>query len=129
MLKHEFARFLLTGATNTLVSYSVYLLINLWVPYALAYTLAYGFGIFFSYWLNTRWVFQTRASMKSFLVFPSVYAVQYALSMVLLHILIERMGLSEQWAPLLVIVITSPVTFLMARYIIKPSATTTEKLR
>lgn len=119
MLKSEFARFLLTGATNTAASYSVYLLLQLWLPYGLAFTMAYVFGVFFSYWLNTRWVFRTKASLKSFLAFPSVYIVQYLCNMVLLYVLVDHWGASQQWAPLVVIVATIPVTFLMSRYIIK----------
>lgn len=122
-LKKEFGRFLIVGCANTAFAYSLYFLFNIWLYYQLAYALAYLAGIFFSYWLNTRWVFKTAMNWKSFFSFPLVYVFQYSMNAVLLHVLVEMLDLSEWLSPFLVIIVSIPVTFVLSRYVIKPVAT------
>jgi putative flippase GtrA len=118
-LKEEFGRFLVAGAINAAFSFSLYFLFNLFVHYQLAYVLAFGGGILFSFWLNSRWVFRAAMNWKTFLAFPLVYLFQYGFGAVLLHILVETLGMSEWWSPLLVIALSVPVTFVMSRFVLK----------
>ena len=115
--KSEFARFLLAGGINTAFSYSLYFLFNLVVHYQLAYWLAFVAGVLFSYWLNSRWVFTTTMNWKTFLSFPLVYVFQYGIGAVLLYVLVEQLSMSEWWAPLVVILFSVPVTYVMSRFI------------
>jgi putative flippase GtrA len=118
-LKEEFGRFLVAGGINTAFSFSLYFLFNLFVHYQLAYWLAFVGGILFSFWLNSRWVFRAEMNWKTFLAFPLVYLFQYGFGAVLLHILVEMLGMSEWWSPLLVIALSVPVTFVMSRFVLK----------
>jgi putative flippase GtrA len=94
----------------------------LWLcPYGLAYTISYAAGIFISYWLNAKFVFQERLSIGHALQYPIVYLVQYLLGLSLLFLLVEVVHLSEIVSPLLVIVVTVPITFLLSRYLIRRS--------
>lgn len=119
MIKRELLRFLVTGSINTLASWLVYLTLNKVMPYTLAYTGAYAFGTVFTYYLNTRWVFRVPMSWKTFLQFPSVYVVQYGLGVMLVWGLVETWPVLEPVAPLVVVLGTLPVTFLMSRFILK----------
>lgn len=122
MVKHEFSRFLLVGLTNTAFSYSLYLLLDLFLPYKIAWSAAYVAGIMFSYYLNARWVFRSAMDWKSFLAFPMVYLVQYGIGILCLHVLVEQLFIPEKVAPLIVIVLTIPVTFILSRFIVKKGA-------
>lgn len=134
--KHEFLRFLVTGTINTGASWVVYLvvrhlLVALQVPPItlttnlaigtdkLAFTVAYVFGVVFTYYLNSRWVFRVQMSWRSFLQFPSVYVVQYSVGIVLMHLLVDRLAFPVDFAPLAVIVLTMPVTFVLSRFVLK----------
>jgi putative flippase GtrA len=117
-LKEEFGRFLVAGAINTALSFSLYLIFNLYFHYQLAYWLAFFLGILFSFWVNSRWVFRAAMNWKTFLAFPFVYLFQYFFGAVLLHILVEMLGISEWTSPIVVIVCSVPVTFLMSRYVL-----------
>lgn len=119
MLSREMLRFLVTGSINTVFCWGVYLLLNLIVPYPVAYTGAYMVGTVFSYFLNTRWVFKVPMNWRTFLQFPSVYIVQYGLGVVLVWGMVETWPVLEPVAPLLVVGMTLPVTFLMSRFILK----------
>ena len=118
-LKGEFGRFLVVGGINTAFSYVLYFLFNLAFHYQVAYALAYMGSVLFSYWLNSRWVFRTAMNWKTFLSFPLVYIFQYSFGALLLHVLVGLLGMSEWWSPLLVIILSVPVTFLMSRFILK----------
>jgi len=120
LLKKEFGRFLVVGCLNTAFAYALYFFLNHWLHYQLAYALAYVAGIFFSYWLNTNWVFKTAMTWRSFFSFPLVYVFQYSLNAVLLHLLVERLKMSEWLSPVLVIVVSIPVTFALSRFVIRP---------
>ncbi len=118
-MRAEFTRFLLVGATNTLFSYVLYLLLLLVVPYWPAYTLSYGAGIVLSYFLNVHFVFKKRVSLASFLKFPFVYLIQYSLGSLVLWLLVKHGGIDEKWAGALVSIVTIPVTFLASRFVLK----------
>jgi len=117
-MRAEFTRFLLVGATNTLFSYLLFLLLFLAMPYMSAYTLSYCAGIVLSYFLNVRFVFKTRVSLASFLQFPLVYLIQYSLGALVLWLLVHA-GMDARLAMAGVIVVTIPVTFLASRFVFK----------
>ena len=119
-IKRDALRFVVGGGLNTAVSYSMYLLLNLVLPYMYAYGIAYVMGILFSYVLSAKWVFRVGMSWKTFALFPLVYAVQFSLTSGLVWLLVEKAHISETLAPLLAIGAALPVTFLMSRYILKP---------
>ncbi len=118
-MRAEFTRFLLVGATNTLFSYVLYLLLLFVLPYIAAYTLSYCAGIVLSYFLNVHFVFKKRVSLASFLKFPFVYLIQYGLGALVLGLLVEQVGIDKKWAGACVSIVTIPVTFLASRFVLK----------
>lgn len=120
-MRWEFARFLLVGASNTLLSWVLFVVLVRFMPYLAAYTLAYAAGIVNSYFLNVRFVFKERISFASFLKFPLAYLLQYALGMFLMWLLADKLGMQPESAMVLVVCVTIPVTFLANRIILKTS--------
>ncbi len=114
----RFIRFLLAGGFNTGLTYAMYLLLLQWVSYLPAYGISYVLGIVVSYVLNSRVVFHTAMSLTGMLKFPLVYLVQYAMGSVLLWLLVERLGMSRDYALLPVIIITVPLTFALTRWVL-----------
>lgn len=115
----EFFRFLLVGLSNTLVSYVVYLLLLPFLPYLYAYSISYCVGIVNSYFLNVLFVFKKQVSLRSFLKFPLVYVLQYALGAIILWLLVGQLGTQPGLAYTMVLIVTIPVTFLTSRFILK----------
>ena len=118
-IQGEFLRFLVVGAAQTALSYGLYFALNLFLPYPIAYSIAYAFGIIISYFLNVFFVFRTKVSLAGFLKFPLVYVVQYLLGLLLLWFFVARFGLDPSWAMLCVIAISVPATFLFSRFLLK----------
>lgn len=121
MLRAEFVRFLLVGATNTAFSYVLFVLLYTLMHhqhYQLAYALSYAAGIVLSYFLNVHFVFRTQRSLAGFLRFPFVYLIQYSLGALVLGVLVQA-GLDPKLAMAGVIVVTTPVTFIASRFVLK----------
>lgn len=117
--KREFYRFILWGAINTLSGYLIYVLLLLFLPYLVSYSLAYILGIFISYFLNSKFVFKRELRLSRALTYPLVYVTQYVLGVISLYLLVEVFKLNKLLAPLLVVLITIPVTFFLSRRVVK----------
>jgi putative flippase GtrA len=115
----EVFRFLIGGVLNTVVGYSVYLLLFHWVRYEVAYAIAYITAIAVSYVFNAMFVFRQPMRARSALYYPLVYLAQFLLGLILLKVLIGVIHVSAWLAPLLVSVLTIPMTFLLSRIIVR----------
>lgn len=112
------ARFLASGVLNTLSTLLLYwLLLALLSPQA-AYAVSFAIGVILSYVLNLRFVFRERHSTKKVLLFPLVYLATYALGAGVLQVAIHRLSVPAAVAPLLSIVCTLPVSFLLIRWLL-----------
>jgi len=117
----SFAKFVLVGAINTAASYALFVALELVLPYVAAYAIAYVAGIVLSYVLNTGLVFKVPRSWSTFLRFPLVYVVQFALGSGIIIALVESFAMSPRIAALIAIFATIPVTFLAARFVLRPT--------
>ncbi|MEP7097600.1 MAG: GtrA family protein [Dokdonella sp.] len=113
-----FVRFLLGGASTTVISYVAYLLLMIWLPYLAAYAIAFAVGIAWSYFANTLFVFRRRPTVARALAFPIVYLAQYLAGSMLLVVLIDDVQLPAKFAPLVVVVVTLPLTYVLSRWVI-----------
>lgn len=118
LTENRIFRFLVTGTLNTIVTFGIYVALKTVFDYQIAYFLSYASGIVFSYLMNALFVFKKRVSLQTFIRFPLVYVVQYISGAVLLELLVHMLGLSVTFAPLFVIVLTLPLTFLLSRFVL-----------
>ena len=118
MVRTEFPRFLLVGGFNTVMSYIIYRILLLILPYMLAYTIAYACGIVISYFLNAMFVFRTQPNFKDFVKFPAIYIFQYFFGAVLLQVVVSFGLTSKEAGMLLVIFLSIPITFLLTRILL-----------
>lgn len=117
-LRGQALRFLAGGAFNTAATYLLYLLLQRLINYQAAYAISFLAGIALAYAINLGWVFRSAHTTKKALAFPLVYLAQYALGALLLALLVERLGVPQQVAPVVVIVVTIPITFVLSRYVL-----------
>lgn len=112
-------RFVLAGGSTTAVSYALYLLLlALDLPPTPAYVIAYIAGIGWSYAVNALWVFRAPMHWRSFFRYPLVYLVQAVASVALFKLLIGPLAVAPWLAPLVVVVATIPLTYVLSRAII-----------
>jgi len=113
----SFVRFLVSGVFNTAVTYGLYLILIMFLSYPFSYTIAYLAGILIAYLLNRFFVFKSHQGFISVLLLPIIYAVQYCMGLIVLWCWIEVLLLNEKIAPLVAVVITLPITFLLSKMV------------
>ena len=115
----EFSKFIFFGVVNAALSYVIYVILVFFLAYPTAYTIAYLAGIFISYYLNSRFVFKSEMRLTKAMQYPVVYIVQYVIGISLLYLLVELCEINKVIAPVFVVIVTIPVTFVLSRFIIK----------
>ncbi len=111
-------RFFAGGVATTVVSYAAYLALLQFMPYQRAYFVAYVLGIAVAYVINSVLVFRVPLSRGRFIVYPLIYLFQYAVQAGLLAIGVEVVGLPVKLAPLAVIVLMIPVSYVLNRLVL-----------
>ena len=115
---NQFVRFVVTGSVNTGLTYLIYVGLVMFMPYGVAYTVTTAVGIWVSYLLNARYVFRRKLSLAAALQYPMVYFVQYVAGLLLLYLLVEKAGFHKLLAPLLIVCVSVPLTFILSRHIL-----------
>jgi putative flippase GtrA len=118
-INRGFYRFVFWGGVNTLVSYLIYAFLLQFLPYLAAYTVAYILGIFISYFLNSKYVFKQKLSLRKAAQYPLVYLTQYLLGTILLYVLVQVLLINKLVAPALIVLLTIPVTYFLSRRIVE----------
>ncbi|WP_420916814.1 GtrA family protein [Paenibacillus thiaminolyticus] len=115
----ELLGFVVVGLLNTTLTYLMYLFFLNYTQYSIAYTVSFIIGIIFSYFINTIFVFRVKINIKKLFQFPVVYIVQYLINLLLTFIYVNYLGIDANFALLLSLIITIPLTFIMSRFILK----------
>lgn len=111
--------FLVGGGLNTGCTYCLYLMLSYWIDYQVAYAIAYAAGIVFAYFFNSKFVFKVEQSLIGMVIYPTIYLVQYILGALLLNLLVEHLNLHKAIAPILVILLLLPSSYLLNRVVLK----------
>lgn len=115
----QFLKFGIVGASNTLVSMAIYyLLLFFGIHYIPANTAGYIAGTLNAYYWNSKYVFkkedgEVRSARKSLFRSFLAYGVTYLISTALLYIWVDIFGISDKIAPIMNLVITTPLNFLL----------------
>lgn len=117
-LKKQMIGFALTGTLSTLIMFLIYWGLNPFIYYQYSYFIAYSISVLALYFMNTLYVFKAPISLKSFLKFPIIYILQYVIGAASLEFIVN-LGFSVTFAPMLVIIILLPVTFVLNRLVLK----------
>lgn len=114
----QFFKFLLVGLSNTVVVLAVYYIV-VWLGgtqyYLLGQTLGYAVGIVNSFFWNSKLVFSHSREAKglAFVKMCACYGITYVIQMGLLYAFVEWLSMTEWLAPVVAIIITTPINFVL----------------
>ena len=117
MLTRRVLRYLLAGATNTVFSYAVYLLLLRVLGYRQAYVLAFVAGIALSYGLMRYTVFRQPGRQHAVVWVVLSHVGQLGLGALLVEGWVHLLGGSPALAPLFAVAICVPLMFVVQRWI------------
>lgn len=115
----QFVKFGIVGLSNTIISYITYsILVILGIHYLLAQIVAFIVSVLNSFFWNDKYVFKeksrTRNSWKTFVkTFISYTGTGLILSGLLLYFWIEVLHIHELIAPIINLLITIPLNFVL----------------
>lgn len=113
----QFIKFGFVGISNTVISLAVYyLLLCFKVNYLIAYTMGFFASVCNAFYWNSKYVFKNKhekSLLKAFIKTFVSYGVSFLLSIVLMSLLVEKFRISSVIAPLLKMVITIPLNFVL----------------
>ncbi|GGA96776.1 GtrA family protein [Macrococcus hajekii] len=116
LFSSAFIRFIIVGVINTVNYYIMYLLLLNIAPYMVSHVSAFLWSFICSYYLNCYFVYHVKPKISTFLKFPLTQIINMGLQTVLLMLFV-KMRLDERLAPFPALIITVPVTYLIAKYI------------
>ena len=111
-------RFIFWGCVNAVSGYLIYVFLLLFLPYLVSYSIAYVSGVFISYFLNSKFVFRQELRLNRALQYPLVYVTQYLFGTISIYLLVQVLRVNKLLAPVLVLLITIPLTFFLSRRIV-----------
>lgn len=119
----QFIKFGLVGVSNTVISYGTYTLLTLLgVQYVFSNIIAFIISVLNSFFWNNRYVFRKTEGekrntvltlVKTFLAYGSTGLI---LSNILLIIFVEKFNISKFFAPLIILIITIPLNFIINKF-------------
>ena len=114
----QFIKFAIVGITNTIIAFGVYyLLYFLGVHYMISNFFGWVLGVFNGFYWNNKYVFQTDDGWWSILFKTYIsYGISFLAGTVLLFLLVEYMQVSPVVAPIISLLITVPLNFLLNKF-------------
>lgn len=119
----QFLKFGLVGISNSAVLLLVYYAVTAVWPncYLLGNTLGWVVSVANAFWWNNRFVFQKReeamsTALKRLAKSYLSYGATFLISQILLYLELEIWGVPSWIAPIINIVITTPLNFLINRF-------------
>lgn len=117
-LANQFAKFGFVGILNNLVfMLCYYVLVHFGVQYLISNTVAYAISIFNAYYFNRKFVFKSSKDginvlLKTYLS----YGITFMISTMSLYAMVNLMGISAYLAPIINLMITIPINFILNKY-------------
>ena len=117
----QFLKFSLVGLSNTIITYCVYcLLLAVRMQYIFAYIIGFLVGMINSFFFNNKFVFPTTNKKGLVGIFFKMTIVYFIIGIVLgnvvLFVLVEKIYISKYFAPIIVLIITTPLNFIFNKY-------------
>ncbi|MFC9847631.1 GtrA family protein [Streptomyces sp. NPDC060223] len=119
-ISRQILAFALVGVVNTLTYYGFYLLLLTRLPYLAAHILASVLSMIGSFFLNARFTYRTRPTLRKFLLFPLTNATNFVVTTAGVYVVVGVFHVGDRIAPLLASVVAIPVTFVVSRMIMLP---------
>lgn len=114
----QLIKFGLVGLSNTAVSLAIYyLLVYLDIHYILANLAGFVVSVLNSFYWNRKYVFKSSGNIASSLVKTFIsYGFTFVLGSLLLFIMVDLVEISAYIAPILNLLVTIPLNYMMNRF-------------
>jgi putative flippase GtrA len=113
----QMVTFAAVGVVNTGIYYGLYLLLLIRLPYLAAHSVAFVLSMTGSFFLNARFTYRTRPTLRKFLLFPLTNVTNFLFTTAGMYVVVDVLHAGNRFAPLVTSAAAVPVTFLVSRMI------------
>lgn len=116
----QFLSFGIIGFINTFVANGLYMLfVKMEIAVGLASLLGDGLTMILSYFMNMKFTYHQKPSLKSAVTFPLSYVPGMIISALVVILVVDIGHAPELWAKLIALPIYVPVNYLCMSFIVK----------
>ena len=113
----QFIKFAIVGCSNTLINLATYYaLLFLGIHYLAAYTIGFLVSVCNAFYWNNKYVFKNKQEkniIKAFFKVFSSYGFTFILSILLMSLMVEILGVTSIIAPIIKLIVTIPLNFIL----------------
>lgn len=113
----QLIKFAIVGTSNTIINLLIYYsCLAIGVHYTLAYTLGFLISVCNAFYWNNKYVFMNKKEksiVKAFIKVVLSYGFTFILSLGMMGVFIDVLGISSYIAPILKLIITIPLNFIL----------------
>jgi putative flippase GtrA len=120
--QYQFLRFLIVGASNTILSSLLYIGLLSLTSHTLSYVLAYLAGTLYSGAVNSKFTFTVSPCRSRLIRFVFFYIGMYCINAVILELAVRYTSIGELLAIVVVIIFSVPIGFIGSRLILSTPA-------
>jgi putative flippase GtrA len=115
-MPRQLMSFAVVGAGRTLFSVAVYLGLNFFLPYWASFTISFAATVALSALANSTFVFMTNVTLPRLVTYFGVYVLSYLVSLALTVFVVDGLGISPSFVPLIIGPTMFPVNFVLERW-------------
>lgn len=113
--RRQIRRFFFTGLFNATATFLLYQILLLALSYEAAYSASYIAGILLSYVAHAKFTFTAKVKISGAVGYVLLSLFNYCVGLVLLIFCVETLRVHQAIAPILVLSIVVPMSFLLTR--------------
>jgi putative flippase GtrA len=118
LLNRTEMRFLLVGGFNTVLSYGILLALDFFLPYRFAYGISFVISVIINFLTHKHITFRSRGkALKELIKFVCVYAALFFFGLLVLHLLIDTLGMAHWLAFGIQTVCSAALSYFGHKYI------------
>lgn len=114
-LTKQFVLFLVVGTINTFSGVLFSSIFAMWIPPAAAFVVGYCCSLFFSYLLNSYFVFKHKLALLKFIKFILSYIPNFIIQFICVVTLLNMLNINAIIVYAIAAVIGVPITFLLMK--------------
>ncbi|KOY73212.1 uncharacterized protein RZ70_06580 [Apilactobacillus kunkeei] len=112
----QFFKFGIVGFINTVLTYLIYTCLWRITSPTFAMAIGYGTTTLIGLTINKKWVFKTSGNVtRTAIKYYSTYVFTWCLTVLLTYLLSVYTSINEQIVPVLTLIVTVPVNFILSK--------------
>jgi putative flippase GtrA len=114
-------RFLIVGATNTLMTYAIFIIFTNFFETWVAFSLAYSLGLFWTALMSSKWVFGSRVVPKNMLTFGAIHLILFLIGQSVIWFATIQGIEDKLLLSAMIVILSAPLSYFAGKFVFTKS--------